>query len=136
MLFRSYRLSVFTTVSSTLAPPVLDFSVMSGERPAKRARTASDDAVEGSSSSSSRVKCEDSLWLEDGNIILQCASDEPQTMFRCHKSILSRNSSEFQTMLSSPSPDSSTPYEGVPVLIVPVAADDIRLLLKMMYDPW
>ena len=58
-------------------------------------------------------------------------------MFKCHKSILARNSDVFEAMFSLPSPSSANEmYEEVPVAVLPDPVDDVKTLLQILYEPW
>ncbi|KAF9034379.1 hypothetical protein BJ165DRAFT_1513510 [Panaeolus papilionaceus] len=72
-----------------------------------------------------------SVWMDDGNIVLQAG----QTQFRVHKSMISRSSSVFKDMFSFPQPaDSSSEVEGCPVVHLHDSDDDVACLLSAIYD--
>ncbi|PPQ79629.1 hypothetical protein CVT24_010039 [Panaeolus cyanescens] len=70
-----------------------------------------------------------SVWMEDGNVILQAEN----TQFRVHKSILSRASSVFRDMFSLPRsptaiPETTALAEGCPVVHLHDTAEDLSFL--------
>ena len=78
------------------------------------------------------------LWFCDGSVILQAET----TLFRVHKSQLSRRSTVFSDMFTLPQPpvitthatlDDET-YEGCPVVKLYDLADDVENLLLALYD--
>lgn len=85
----------------------------------------------------SRIKHVD-LWFCDGSVILQAAS----TLFRVHKSQLSRRSTVFSDMFTLPQPCVITAhatladetYEGCPVVTLHDSAEDVANLLLALYD--
>lgn len=74
------------------------------------------------------------VWLEDGNIIV-AAGENPTLMFKCHRSILAANSRIFKDMfaVSVPSPTDET-YQGLPLVKLPDPPDDVRRLMRLLYD--
>ncbi|TDL16717.1 hypothetical protein BD410DRAFT_795113 [Rickenella mellea] len=73
------------------------------------------------------------LWLDDGNIIL--ATD--LSIFRVHRSMLSKNSSVFADMFSMPQPMNSLEepsVEGLPVVVLTDNDADVTHLLNFVYD--
>jgi len=85
----------------------------------------------------SRIKHVD-LWFCDGSVILQADS----TLFRVHKSQLSRRSTVFSDMFTLPQPCVITThatladetYEGCPVVTLHDSAEDVANLLLALYD--
>jgi len=78
------------------------------------------------------------LWFCDGSVILQAES----TLFRVHKSQLSRRSTVFSDMFTLPQPPVMTThatladetYEGCPVVELHDSAEDVENLLLALYD--
>jgi hypothetical protein len=78
------------------------------------------------------------LWFCDGSVILQADS----TLFRVHKSQLSRHSAIFSDMFTLPQPPVMTThatladetYEGCPVVELHDSAEDVANLLLALYD--
>jgi hypothetical protein len=79
------------------------------------------------------------LWFSDGSVVLQAET----TIFRVHKSQLSRRSEFFRDLFSlpqsqetsvSPSVMSERMMEGCPVLVLDDLADDVANLLTVLYD--
>ena len=91
---------------------------MTQDEPSKRQRTCSQVDV----------KSRSSYWFDDGNIILQ-AED---TLFRVHRSVLSRHSKVFQDMFSIPQPTGQ--HEDCPVIQVSDEAVDMSIILSILYD--
>ncbi|CCM04494.1 uncharacterized protein FIBRA_06674 [Fibroporia radiculosa] len=70
------------------------------------------------------------LYFDDGNIILSCGS----TLFRVHRSILSKHSSVFRTMLD-PEVDVKREYmRGFVHVALDDTKDDIEALLNVIYN--
>lgn len=84
-----------------------------------------------------RIKHAD-LWFCDGSVVLQADS----TLFRVHKSQLSRRSVVFSDMFTLPQPTLMTThamladetYEGCPVVRLYDSAEDVANLLLALYD--
>ncbi|KAF8989036.1 hypothetical protein BDQ17DRAFT_1257290 [Cyathus striatus] len=72
----------------------------------------------------------ETVWLDDGNIILQAE----YTQFKVHRSILSRNSTVFRDMFSFPQPPSTPSIEDCPLIHLPDSAKDAQNLLSLLYD--
>jgi hypothetical protein len=78
------------------------------------------------------------LWFCDGSVILQAES----TLFRVHKSQLSRRSIVFSDMFALAQPPLITThatladetYEGCPVVKLYDSAEDVANLLLALYD--
>jgi BTB/POZ domain len=77
------------------------------------------------------------LWFCDGSVILQADS----TLFRVHKSQLSRRSVIFSDMFTLPQPVTTThatladeTYEGCPNVKLHDSAEDVANLLLALYD--
>ncbi|KAJ7145140.1 hypothetical protein C8R43DRAFT_551540 [Mycena crocata] len=91
--------------------------------PTKRQRTDSDGAE----------MTRSEIWHLDGSIILQAH----KTQFRVHWSVLSLHSSFFRDMQGLPQPDSpdQPSIDGCPIIEVSDSAEDVKHLLKTLYDP-
>ena len=100
------------------------------EQPLKRRRT--DDGGGDTQGPSPRYVEDKDLWLDDGNIIISAGAD-PAHLFKCHKSVLTRNSPVFDEMFGVAL--TGEVYEGVPVVPLPDDVDDVRRLIRMLYDP-
>ena len=83
------------------------------------------------------------VYMNDGNIILRGNATEPglPTIFRVHKSILTRHSATFSEMFMLP-PLTEGPerrivemYDGVPEVQMQDSADDLCSFLHVLYDP-
>jgi len=71
-------------------------------------------------------------WFSDGSIVLKAES----TVFRVHLSVLARHSEIFRDMSSVPQPKGQDAViEGYPVIPVSDSAQDIEVLLSLLYDP-
>ncbi|KAI0699081.1 hypothetical protein BC835DRAFT_1412734 [Cytidiella melzeri] len=79
------------------------------------------------------------IWMKDGNVIVTAANtvDEVTTLygFRCHKSVLSKHSTVFETMFGLPQSSVPEYKDGVPVVMLPDPYTDVKGLLQMLYDP-
>jgi len=73
-------------------------------------------------------------WFEDGNVVLQTEN----TLFRVHRSILSRHSEVFKDTFAMPQPPSEANecIEGCPVTVVPLSdtAEDMNNMISFLYD--
>lgn len=82
---------------------------------------------------------DEKVWMDDGNIIVAASEEkdgEKTTYaFRCHKSVLARQSSVFQDLFTVPQPEDAEQFQGTPVVRLPDACEDVRRLLEMLYDP-
>lgn len=79
----------------------------------------------------SQPKRVDSLWFDDGSVILQAET----TQFRVHRSVLSANSDIFRDMFSVPQPTEEVEViDGCPVVHLPDYADDWTFVLQGLYD--
>lgn len=80
-----------------------------------------------------------SLWYDDGNIILISftADKSRHVLFRIHKSILAEQSAVFAGMFSLPDSMDNYVYgvEGVPSVSMTDDAEDIEILLSILYHP-
>lgn len=82
------------------------------------------------------VKQDSDVWFEDGNIVIVAQN----TGFCVHRSVLSHRSPIFCDVFSTgthPPPDNSTTAEtfsGLPVVHVSDNADDMRFILRAIYD--
>ena len=71
------------------------------------------------------------LWFDDGNVVFRAQN----TMFRVHKSILSRESAFFRDMFSLPqSGGDKETFEGCPLVDAQDDADDIARFLSVIFD--
>lgn len=84
------------------------------------------------------------FWFNDGSVVLVVQN----TMFRVHKTFLSRNSPVFRDMFSLPQPPSSMAplgsdspqvkmideIEGCPVVRLHDSSDDVSNFLYALYD--
>ncbi|KAH8113883.1 hypothetical protein DFH11DRAFT_1743985 [Phellopilus nigrolimitatus] len=79
----------------------------------------------------------ETLFFDDGNIILSAASKnevESITLFRVHKSLLAFNSDVFRNMFELPGSCDEL-YNGVDVIAMPDSSEDITSLLNAIYNP-
>jgi BTB/POZ domain len=76
-----------------------------------------------------------SLYFSDGNIVLYAPSAPGRyTIFRVHQSILSKHSHVFENMFALPMPDGvNKMHDGVPLIYMPDAADEVESLLAVLY---
>ncbi|KAJ7782672.1 hypothetical protein B0H16DRAFT_1402918 [Mycena metata] len=72
-----------------------------------------------------------SIWYKDGSVVLQAQN----TQFRVHWSFLSQNSSFFRDLENLPQPPEQPTVDGCPVVELPDNADDVKYLLKALYNP-
>ncbi|RDB15308.1 hypothetical protein Hypma_004731 [Hypsizygus marmoreus] len=99
-------------------------------RPSKRQKTdTTTTATKDDSALPSRSK---NIWIDDGNVILHAE----QTLFRVHKSILSRESSVFDDMFKVPQPANEPTIEGCPVIWISDSDVEVECFLRALYDGW
>lgn len=105
----------------------------------KRRRVESDNSSEGAgelqvttSSTITPAITRSSIWLSDGNIVLQAEN----TQFKVHQGYLARLSIIFSDVFSVPQPaDGSQPLvEGCVVLLLQDSAQDLSVALSEIYD--
>ena len=101
---------------------------MSEQPLAKRPREREDEGAEVPA-----VVEDEKIWMEDGNIVVS-AGTNPVFMFKCHRSMLANVSDIFNDMLALPFSDAVETYKGVPMVHLQDSPDDIRGLLRMLYD--
>ncbi|THH16552.1 hypothetical protein EW146_g4098 [Bondarzewia mesenterica] len=80
----------------------------------------------------------DSLWLNEGNIVIRTTSADAYTLYKVHKSILSLHSPVFRGLFDSPQDalhSASEHFEGIPIMDLPDAPDDVDGFLKALYLP-
>ncbi len=84
------------------------------------------------------------LWVEDGNIIIAAtdANDPESTkgkttyVFKCHRSLLSKQSKVFEGLLSiPPSAEAQDMYDGLPLVALPDTYADVKRVLQYLYEP-
>ena len=73
----------------------------------------------------------ESLWFEDGNIIIQAGSIQ----YRVYRGILAKHSPVFKDMLAFPQPPDSELFDGCPVVRLPDPEVEVTLFLRALYDP-
>ncbi|KAL4246426.1 hypothetical protein ABKN59_009649 [Abortiporus biennis] len=72
------------------------------------------------------------FWLDDGNIVLVAE----HTSYKVHRSFLARHSPVFKDILSLPQTGNvgEAQIEGCPAAQLSDSADDIHIILSMLYD--
>ncbi|KAJ7045774.1 hypothetical protein C8F04DRAFT_1249156 [Mycena alexandri] len=76
------------------------------------------------------------LYFDDGNIVLSAKDGKEQAIyFRLYRGILAYNSPVFSDMLAMPPPQIVEHYDGVPLVEMPDDADDLRVLLSLLFAP-
>ncbi|KAI0055891.1 hypothetical protein BV25DRAFT_1832812 [Artomyces pyxidatus] len=81
------------------------------------------------------------LWLQDGTIIVRTTSTETPatiTLYKIHKFILALHCSTFASLFEGTHAlfdAGSESYDGLPIMDMPDAADDVRDFLKALYFP-
>ncbi|TEB30546.1 hypothetical protein FA13DRAFT_1688607 [Coprinellus micaceus] len=103
----------------------------------KRRRVESDNGSEGAeelqvatSSTVTPAITRSSIWLSDGNIVLQAEN----TQFKVHQGYLARLSIIFSDVFSVPQPGSQPLVEGCVVLLLQDSAQDLSVALSEIYD--
>ncbi|KAI0316049.1 hypothetical protein OF83DRAFT_1128934 [Amylostereum chailletii] len=80
------------------------------------------------------------LWMDDGSIILRTSSDDGRTLtlYKVHKFTLAYHSTFFRDLFDGPQTafdTASERYDGLPVLDMQDAAQDVDDFLKAIYLP-
>ncbi|KAI0045973.1 hypothetical protein FA95DRAFT_1607273 [Auriscalpium vulgare] len=124
-------------MSSTLAP-----SVHPGDdRPSKRQRTDQDAQ---SQPTEVRITKSDVVWMPAGDLVIRTVEqgpDEPyvtHTLYRVHRPVLALYSAVFASMFEGDQAAfevASEIYEGVPLMELPDAAEDVEHFLDAMHNP-
>ena len=71
------------------------------------------------------------LYFDDGNVILSCGS----TIFRVHRSLLSKHSSVFRERFQPPQEDVKPKLlHGLPLIILDDTSEEMEALLNTIYD--
>ncbi|KAF9467030.1 hypothetical protein BDZ94DRAFT_1250360 [Collybia nuda] len=71
----------------------------------------------------------ESMWLEDGNIILLAQN----TQFRVHRTVLAMHSTVFQDMFGIPQPQEEPTIDGCAVVHLSDSAQDVEHFLNALY---
>ncbi|KAI0045979.1 hypothetical protein FA95DRAFT_72022 [Auriscalpium vulgare] len=110
-----------------------------GSRPKKRQRTDQD-----ASSAQPAITKSDVVWMPDGNLIIRTVEvpqDSPtasHTLYRVHKSVLALHCGVFAAMFDGDQAvfeAASERIEGMPVMELPDAAEDVKHFLDAIYHP-
>jgi hypothetical protein len=72
----------------------------------------------------------ETLWFEDGNLILEADA----TQFRVYHGVLVKQSSVFRDMLSIPQPSEQDLVEGVPLVRLHDSSEEVTHFLSALYD--
>ncbi|TFK45884.1 hypothetical protein OE88DRAFT_1068578 [Heliocybe sulcata] len=105
-----------------------------GTNPRKRKRMSSPMEREGAPATSASFKKHEALYLEDGNVIMCAVNATGEGIaFRVHRSILASVSPVFADMFTLPLPSENESHEGLPVVRMPDQADDLEMLLMILY---
>lgn len=72
------------------------------------------------------------MWMEDRNFIV-AAGVEPVTLFKCHRSMLTKGSDILSGLFALPALSAAETYEGLPVVPLFDPWGDVRQFLKMLY---
>ncbi|KAG1735236.1 hypothetical protein EDB19DRAFT_1725206 [Suillus lakei] len=70
------------------------------------------------------------LWYDDGSVVLKAGD----SLFRVHRSILSKKSSVFATVLLQSQSESTETHEGCPAVSLGDDAEELRQLLLTIYE--
>lgn len=77
------------------------------------------------------------LWMDDGKIVIAATNNSKRTQekqtyaFRCHRSILAKQSKVFEGLLGiPPSAESQDMYDGLPLVVLPDAYADVKTALR------
>ena len=71
--------------------------------------------------------------MEDGNVIV-AAGLKPISVFKCHRSMLSKGSDILSGLFTLPALSAAETYEGLPVVPLYDAREDVRSFLSMLYN--
>ena len=71
------------------------------------------------------------LYFDDGNVVLSCGS----TLFRVHRSLLSKHSSVFLERFQPPQEDVKPEIlNGLPHVVLDDTSEEMEALLNTIYD--
>ncbi|TDL17688.1 hypothetical protein BD410DRAFT_544472 [Rickenella mellea] len=90
-----------------------------------------------SESESSASRNHETLYLPAGDLVLSSTmSNGGRVLFRVHRFMLAHHSPVFADMFLLPSTEGSNEtYDGVSLIYMPDATEDIEALLQIFYDP-
>lgn len=88
------------------------------------------DIKDSQSQSQSPPPHPNSLWYDDGSVVLKAGDD----FFRVHRSILSQKSSVFATVLLKSQAENTETYEECPMVTLDDDAEELRQLLLTIYE--
>ena len=104
--------------------PQIPLSMSSPSRPLKRSRSQSPQVLSGAATS---LINHPTLYIEDGNFIIQCAS----TLFCMHKSRLSKHSEVFRDLCARDYKPADK-LRGLPWIEVSDSEEDMEILLEII----
>ena len=110
---------------ATVSSPTLNVSTISYLTPPK-----SGEHVVGGSDKQIQTRHE-TFYLEDGNVEIVCG----HTIFRIHSPVVSFSSPNLRNMLSPSTLLNAPMPEGCPRVVFEDSAEDLAVLLKMIYMP-
>jgi hypothetical protein len=76
--------------------------------------------------------CSDKLWFPDGNLVLEAEN----TRFRIYQGVLVQNSPIFQDMIAIPQPSNPEQHEGVTLVRLPDAAQELSYFLLALFGKY
>lgn len=106
---------------------------MSEPNPLKRTRVYEIPNGHNTSLASTPAQNHPDFWFEDGSVILQVAN----TLFRVHRSLLSKHSEVFADLFSVPQPPEgqTDEIEGLPTVRLYDPLEDFVTFLRAVYEP-
>ncbi|KAI0045981.1 hypothetical protein FA95DRAFT_1607279 [Auriscalpium vulgare] len=114
------------------------------DRPPKRQRTDQDAPGAQPQHPEVRIARSDVVWKPDGDLVIRTVSQGPDeltvthTLYRVHKPVLALHSAVLASMFDGDQAAfevASERYEGVPVMEMPDATEDMEYFLDAMYHP-
>ena len=85
-----------------------------------------------------RPKKRETLWFEDGNIVLVTGAldtEEASIAFKVHRGVLARHSEVFRSMFEVPqSLTGDEILDGCPAITMPDLPSELSVLIKALYD--
>lgn len=83
-----------------------------------------------------------SLYFDDGDVVLSAPISTHMDggridvqYFRIHKFTMRHHSAIFRDMFALPTPASQQSYDGIPLIAMTDSAEDLAVLLKLLYYP-
>lgn len=85
------------------------------------------------------MKRDPDMWMGDGNVVIAAVDETGEEkgirLFRCHMSVLAKHSTVFEDLFALARGLDAEEYEGLPLVTVTADCNDVKGLLRILYDP-